>query len=54
MTENKLHKGDKIHCKTWKELRRIALQLSSEGYGVAVLGFGDMSDDVFTITEEPE
>ena len=44
--------GDKIRCKNWKDLRRTALVLSSIGYGVSVVGFSDMSDDILTITAE--
>lgn len=47
-------KGDKINCDTWQKLKMIALNLSSLGYGVAVIGFGDILEDVLTITEEPE
>ena len=49
-----LNIGDRIHCKNWKELRQVALSLSAEGYGVSVLGFADMSDDILTITALPE
>lgn len=44
--------GDKIQCKNWKDLRRTALILTSIGYGVSVVGFSDMSDDILTITAE--
>ena len=46
--------GDRIHFQTWKELKRRALDLSSHGYGVSVIGFGDMSSNVLTITSLPE
>ena len=46
--------GDKIHCLSWCDLRTTALILSSKGYGVAVIGFGDMSDDILTVTAVPE
>jgi hypothetical protein len=46
------HEGDKIQCKNWKDLRRTALILTSIGYGVSVIGFSDMSDDILTITAE--
>ena len=52
--ENSLHVGDKIHCHSWRELRSLAFQLSSEGYGVGVIGFADMSDNVLTITADKE
>ena len=46
--------GDRIHCKDWRDLKRTALNLSAEGYGVTVVGFADMSDDILTITALPE
>lgn len=46
--------GDRIKCKNWQDLRITALHLSAEGYGIAVVGFADMSDDVLTITALPE
>lgn len=46
--------GDRIQCKGWKKLKNKALQLASLGYGVAVLGFSDMADNVLTITALPE
>lgn len=46
--------GEKIHCKNWKELKAKALALSAAGYGVEVIGFGDMSADILTITALPE
>lgn len=46
--------GDRIHCKDWRDLKRTALNLSAEGYGVTVVGFADMADDVLTITALPE
>ena len=45
---------DRIHCHSWKNLKQIAFALSSEGYGVAVIGFADMSDNVLTITADKE
>lgn len=50
---NDLKIGDKIHCRNWKDLLRTALQLSSEGYGVVVLGFADMYEDILTVTALP-
>lgn len=47
-------KGDKLHCRSWRELKAQAFTLSSMGYGVCVIGFSDMSDNILTITEEPE
>ena len=49
-----LQVGDRIHCHSWKNLKQIAFALSSEGYGVSVIGFGDMSDNVLTITADKE
>lgn len=51
---NSLQAGDKIHCHSWRNLKQIAFALSSEGYGVAVVGFADMSDNVLTITADKE
>ena len=45
--------GQKIHFRSWKKLKEKAFQLSSEGYGVSVIGFGDMSDNVLTVTAVP-
>ena len=45
--------GDRIHFKRWRDLLEKALVLSSVGYGVGVIGFGDMSDNVLTITALP-
>lgn len=46
--------GKRISCRTWHELKVKALYLSSIGYGVAINGFKDMSDNVLTITAMPE
>lgn len=46
--------GDKIHCHSWRDLKKTALNLSSEGYGVTVIGFSDMSNNILTITALPE
>lgn len=48
----KLH--ERVQCNTFQELKTTALILSSKGYGVAILGFADMSDDILTITAVPE
>ena len=50
----KLMIGDKVRCKTWKELKALALQLSAEGFGVQVIGFHDMSENILTISALPE
>lgn len=52
LMSKEFHYGDKIQCKSWKELRRTTLILSSIGYGVSVIGFSDMSDNILTITAE--
>ena len=49
-----LNVGDKVECKNFKDLKNYALMLSSLGYGVAVIGFQDMSDDILTITAVPQ
>lgn len=46
--------GDEILFTTWKLLKASALMLSSIGYGVAVIGFTNMSNNVLTITALPE
>lgn len=47
-------KGEKIHFRTWAELKRGAFKLSTLGYGVIVAGFSDMSDNILTILEVPD
>lgn len=49
-----LQPGDRIHCHSWKDLRNTAFHLSSEGYGVGVIGFSDMSDNILTVTDLPK
>lgn len=44
--------GDRIFCNSWKDLLQTSFRLSSEGYGVSVIGFADMSDNVLTITAD--
>jgi len=46
--------GDKIHCKDNRDLRRWALHLSAEGYGVAIIGYHDIYEHILTITALPE
>lgn len=46
--------GEKLHFRTWKALLEESFKLSSEGYGVCVIGFSDMSRNTLTITAEPE
>ena len=49
-----IHVGKRIKCRNWHELKVKALYLSSIGYGVAVNGFKDMSENTLTITAMPE
>ena len=46
--------GDTIRCKNGRDLKHTAFQLSSEGYGVAVIGYADIEDHVLTITAGKE
>ena len=46
--------GDRLKFKSWNGLKTKALYLSAQGYGVAVIGFGDMSKNILTITALPE
>lgn len=52
--QNKYTVGDEIHFKSWNQLKAQALKLSSMGYGVGVIGFENMSNNILTITELPE
>ena len=45
---------DRIKCKNWQDMKITALNLSAEGYGIAVIGFSDMQEYVLTITALPE
>lgn len=54
LKQRDLQIGDRIHCNSWQDLRITALNLSAEGYGVAVIGFADMSENILTITALPE
>ena len=49
-----LHLGDKIQCKDNRDMRRWALNLSAEGYGIALLGYHDIYENILTITALPE
>lgn len=51
--DKQFHVGDRIKCRDWKDLKQSALEMSADGYGVAVIGFSDMSDDILTITALP-
>ena len=46
--------GDKIKCKSWQDMKITALNLSAEGYGIAVIGFSDLQENILTITALPE
>lgn len=46
--------NEKVKCDTFQELKTTALILASRGYGVAVIGFSDMSDNILTVTALPE
>ena len=46
--------GDRIRCKNNRDLRHTAFVLSSDGYGIAILGYCDLMDYVLTITELPD
>ena len=46
--------GDKIQCLSSRDLRLRALTLSSNGYGVALIGFRDIDEHILTITALPE
>ena len=54
MNAHEYEVGDKIECVTARELKRIAFKLSSQGYGVAILGFEDIEYHVLTVTALPE
>ena len=54
LKKNNFRVGDEILFTTWKLLKASALMLSSIGYGVAVIGFGNISNNVLTITALPE
>ena len=46
--------GDTIRCKNGRDLKYTAFHLSSNGYGVAVIGFKDIDEHILTITALPE
>ena len=49
-----LNIGDRIKCKSDRDLKNLALNLSSEGYGIAIFGYHDLYEHVLTITALPE
>ena len=54
MEKNNIGLGDKFHFADHKELRSWALNLSADGYGVAIIGYHDIHDNILTITALPE
>lgn len=53
-TERLFSLGDKITCKSNREMRNVALLLSSDGYGVAILGYSNLVENTLTITAMPK
>lgn len=49
-----LQVGDRIQCKDNRDLRKWALNLSAAGYGIGIIGYHDLYDNVLTIMERPE
>ena len=54
MDKNNICVGDKFHFSSFRELRTWALNFSAEGYGVAIIGYHDIHDNILTITALPE
>lgn len=52
--DNNIRVGDKLYCANARDLRRWALNLSADGYGVAIIGYHDIHDNILTITALPE
>lgn len=46
--------GQRLQFKSHRQLMLVALNLSSEGYGVALFGYHDMYEHILTITALPE
>lgn len=46
--------GQRIECLTFTALKRLAFRLSSQGYGVSIIGLSDIEDHVLTITAGKE
>ena len=38
--------GQRIECLTFTALKRLAFRLSSQGYGVSIIGLSDIEDHV--------
>ena len=49
----KLSIGSRLESVTFMEMKRKAFQLSSQGYGVSIIGFSDIENHVLTITALP-
>lgn len=49
-----LYEGQRLAFHSYGDLKRAALVLSSKGYGVAVLGFSDLSEHILTVTALPD
>lgn len=49
-----LQVGDRIQCKDNRDLRKWALNLSADGYSIAIFGYHDIYDNILTITDLPE
>lgn len=50
----KLCIGSRIKSVTFREMKWKAYRLSSQGYGVSIIGLSDIEDHVLTITALPE
>lgn len=53
-SSGKLAIGDTIKCYSKRELNSTMLYLSSEGYGVAIIGYANYFDNRITITAVPK
>ena len=52
--DNNIMVGDKMQFSSPRELRRWALSLSADGYGVAIIGYHDIHENILTIVALPE
>jgi len=50
----KLSIGSRLESVTFTEMKRKAFRLSSQGYGVSIIGLSDIEHHVLTITALPE
>lgn len=46
--------GDKVRFSSWRSLKQNALCWSALGYGVCVVGFQGIQENILTITALPE